>query len=640
MTKRFAGRSSPTLACLFSAALLPLSGAGGALAQDVLQGEGASYSETFFFGDSLTDSGFYRPLLPSSLRPVTGQFTTNAGWVWSQYFADYYGTLAAPNGNGQLGTNYAVGGANVVTNATGALGPIPSVTTQVQRYLTSTGGVADPDALYTLSGGILPTFFNSADAGASATGMRDLAQVLSDAGARYIIVIGPQDLGLTPSFVTGGNSAAGTSLAQAYSDALFAAPAPGAPRIIPIDLLTFSRELHAEATAFGFTNTTGTACMPQIDANSLTCNPTSVVNPDARNSYLYADGTHFTTRAHDLISQYVISVLEAPRLIAGLSQGMAEASATTADRVMARGGPGAPDAPGWWFDTRGTTQGGDDGGLGGDLLAGYDVDAGSARLGVFAGYGSSDSDFASGGGYSRCDLNFGVHATWTRPSSWFQIQASYTASSFDVERMVNLSGRDSIGSIPQTIDDLDQYGIGLIELSDQGRGGVTRRHTGSTDGHVLSVGASGGWSFTSGSVTHGPVAGLLAQMVKVGGYDEGNPDLATALAYADQDFTALTARVGYQAGWQTAGALSPYARLIYQHTATQGADEAFARSLTLSETDYFAVPGADRNTDFVTATLGLQGDIGGMRSDLGATATFGGSGGAQLSAFFGLSQSF
>ena len=33
------------------------------------------FTQTVFFGDSLTDAGFFRPLLPLSVRPVTGQFT-------------------------------------------------------------------------------------------------------------------------------------------------------------------------------------------------------------------------------------------------------------------------------------------------------------------------------------------------------------------------------------------------------------------------------------------------------------------------------------------------------------------------------------------------------------------------------------
>ena len=117
------------------------------------QNANSPFSQTVFFGDSLTDAGYFRPLLPASVRPVTGQFTTNPGFVWSQYLAEYYGTSAYANGNGQVGTNYAAGGARVGTNTTGALGPIPSLAPQVTTYLASTGGRADPNALYTVWGG-------------------------------------------------------------------------------------------------------------------------------------------------------------------------------------------------------------------------------------------------------------------------------------------------------------------------------------------------------------------------------------------------------------------------------------------------------------------------------------------------------
>lgn len=248
----------------------------------------------------------------------------------------------------------------------------------------------------------------------------------------------------------------------------------------------------------------------------------------------------------------------------------------------------------------------------------------------------------AGGGYDQSDLSLGAYAAWTRDNGWFQVQASYTASSFDVQRLVNLAGRDSIGVFPRTVEEtvFDEYGIVGFELTDQTRGGVTRQHAGSTDGEALSFGASGGWQFTSGKMTHGPMAGVLAQFITVSGYEETNPDLATALGYADQDVTSLTGRIGYQAAWEVSGPLAPYARVMYQHTAAEGADEAFARSLTLDQTDFFAVPGADLATDFVTATVGMQGNLGGMRTDFGATALIGNGDGVELSAFFGLSQSF
>jgi len=59
------------------------------------------YSKAVFFGDSLTDAGYFRPLLPEATQGLSGQFTTNPGWVWSQQVANYYGLNKDPNGNGQ-----------------------------------------------------------------------------------------------------------------------------------------------------------------------------------------------------------------------------------------------------------------------------------------------------------------------------------------------------------------------------------------------------------------------------------------------------------------------------------------------------------------------------------------------------------
>jgi len=79
-----------------------------------LAADRAAFSRTVFIGDSLSDSGFFRPLLVAtagSPAAVLGRFTTNPGWVWSEHLARYYGTDASPNGNGQNGDNYAAGGA-------------------------------------------------------------------------------------------------------------------------------------------------------------------------------------------------------------------------------------------------------------------------------------------------------------------------------------------------------------------------------------------------------------------------------------------------------------------------------------------------------------------------------------------------
>ena len=111
------------------------------------------FSKTVFFGDSLTDTGYYRPVLVQ-LNPnasLVGRFTTNPGWVWSDYLADYYGTDASPNGNGQTGDNYAAGGARVGVDNTNPLNPMlpatPSLKAQLNTYLAANGGKADANAL-------------------------------------------------------------------------------------------------------------------------------------------------------------------------------------------------------------------------------------------------------------------------------------------------------------------------------------------------------------------------------------------------------------------------------------------------------------------------------------------------------------
>ncbi len=67
----------------------------------------SQFSNVYFFGDSYTDMGSYKPVLP----PGTGMFTTNPGPVWAQPFAQYFGFSRRPANQG--GNDYAYGGARV-----------------------------------------------------------------------------------------------------------------------------------------------------------------------------------------------------------------------------------------------------------------------------------------------------------------------------------------------------------------------------------------------------------------------------------------------------------------------------------------------------------------------------------------------
>ena len=141
-----------------------------ALAFAALPAAAQTYTQTVFFGDSLTDSGWNRPALVQIGGPaaaITGKFTTNPTLVWSEWLADYYGTNAASGNQG--GTNWAVGGARTGTDSASALGPIPSIGTQINNYLTATGGHADSHALYTVWGGANDLFAIAGGAPAQAT---------------------------------------------------------------------------------------------------------------------------------------------------------------------------------------------------------------------------------------------------------------------------------------------------------------------------------------------------------------------------------------------------------------------------------------------------------------------------------------
>jgi outer membrane lipase/esterase len=585
---------------------------------------GGPYSQTYFFGDSLTDAGFFRPLLPASVRPVTGQFTTNPGFVWSQWLADYYGTSAAPNGNGQTGTNYAAGGARVGVNTTGALGPQPSLATQMNNYLTANGGRADSRALYSVWGGA-NDLFAITNAGAdptttianAVTSEIGIVATLRNAGAQYILVSNIPDLGITPAFRALGATAQaqGSALATNYNNALFNGLASNGLRVIPLDTFNLLREIAANPAAYGFTNITGTACQPQITANSLTCNPTSYVTPNAADTYLFADGVHPTSRAHQILSQYAVSVLEAPRQIAALPHSTAVVGRARADRVANHLG-GKPDGDGtrWWVDTRADVQTYDSGNVydsvGPSLTGGVDWTRGNFVFGAFGGLGRNFYDFGnSAGDFEQLDGTLGGFAAWYGEKLWVNGQLSYSQVRYDVDREIWL-------------------------------GPVKRSHEGSPDGKNLSFGVNAGMNLGEGKVKHGPVIGLLAQRIDVDGYSENNATQSTALAYPDQNFDSLIGTIGWQATIELSDHMTPYAKVTYDREFEDYAEQAFARSLTVTGSLPYAVPGLEFDDSYATAVLGARTELFGLDANIGLSTTIGQTDGTDATVFATFGKSF
>src|SRR6478672_3564325 len=287
----------------------------------------AQFTNVYFFGDSLTDSGSFKPLLP----PGTGLFTTNPGPVWSQLLAEHYGLQAIPANQG--GTNFAQGGARVTglpgvpdSPPTGTATPIA---TQVAQLLGA--GRLDGGALYSVWGGANDIFFqlDALVAGAinpaqlevnvvAAAG--DLVRqvgILEAAGARYVVVFNLPDIGKTPFALASGQGALISALSSLYNTALIGGlDGLGVPEI-RFNVAALFDEVRTNTTAFGIANVTTPACGT---TPSLLCTSANLVTPDAARTFLYADGVHPTTAGHALIARAVESMIEGPAKIGVLAE--------------------------------------------------------------------------------------------------------------------------------------------------------------------------------------------------------------------------------------------------------------------------------------------------------------------------------
>lgn len=589
------------------------------------------YSNTVFFGDSLTDAGYFRPVLLQVVGPsgaLIGKFTTNPGLVWSEYLAQYYGTDASPNGNGQSGDNYAAGGARVGVDTAGGLGPIPSLATQMNNYLAANGGRADPNALYTVWGGANDVFAVVADPsqaqaiiGGAVTAQVTIVGTLQAAGAQYVLVPNLPDIGLTPSFRAGGAAAMGqgTALAAAYNDALYGGLAASGLRVIPVDTFHFLQEVVADPGFYGFANVTSAGCGVQpapAGDSSLFCNPGSYVDPSAQTSYLFADGVHPSAAGQQAIAQLALGMLEGPRQIAVLPRSAAATGRGRAD-IVAMHVSGAPESDGmhWWTNLRGDFQrygsGDDYDGVIPAIAGGVDWSRGNMVFGGFAGYGRGRIDFGrAGGDFRQSEATLGAFAGWYGDAGlWVNGQVSWSKLDFDVERDLRL-------------------------------GQAVRTHSGSTDGDNLTAAVNAGWNFGSGALRHGPVLSVVSQQIDVDGYAESDPALSSSLAYADQSFDSLIGSVGWQASYAISDHLVPYARFTYDREFEDGPAQVFASAQSIPGSLEYAVPGLSYDTNYTTIVIGARTRLLGLDANIGATATVQQGGGNNATVFATVGSSF
>ena len=224
-------------------------------------------------------------------------------------------------------------------------------------------------------------------------------------------------------------------------------------------------------------------------------------------------------------------------------------------------------------------------------MAGLDWAEGAIRAGAFIGAGWADYDFDHfGGGFSQDELTLGAYAGWYGDNFWVRGTVGHSWLKHDIDRHIEL-------------------------------GASVRRHSGDADGTNLFGAVQGGYEFRSEDFTHGPVAGLVAQRVRVDGFAEDQPTLSTSLAFPDQDFDSLIGSIGYRAEMSLGTAVRPYVQLTLDKELGDLDEEVYAQLQSMSETTPYAVPGLSFDDSYVTGQVGLKGQFGAVNAHIGGNFT-------------------
>lgn len=265
-----------------------------------------NFSNFYFLGDSLSDLGNNT----TEIFCNNGPCTNPPGHTWAYDLGQKYDRTITPSSLG--GTDYAYSGAPTSGGTTNT-----TVNDQVNQLITDHNYHLDHNALYAIWAGgdnLIDVLFSVGFSGlpiAATTASNDIRTEIGQlvqAGARFLMVGNLPDLSKTPLvqqlFTQSDIELLRVTGIQNFNEQLRTKISSLSIDVIQLDFYGLLNDILAQPLSYGFTNTTG-LCDPQTDPGC--------------EGILFVYTIHPTTSAHQIIADYVYSVLRAPELYANLA---------------------------------------------------------------------------------------------------------------------------------------------------------------------------------------------------------------------------------------------------------------------------------------------------------------------------------
>ena len=213
--------------------------------------------------------------------------------------------------------------------------------------------------------------------------------------------------------------------------------------------------------------------------------------------------------------------------------------------------------------------------------------------GLIAGFalsrGSLDSSFGKYGSFNADDTSGSLYAAVQHGSLWANAIGTYGRLGFDMNRIV------PIGATPHS-------------------------NTSSAGGDNWSAALQGGYVFSSGAITHGPVLGLVYQNVNLDGFKETGD--YTSLEFGSQMRESSVSQLGYLVIYDL-GKYQPYVEALWNHELADTSRDVSVQ-LVSKALPALSMPAVLLGKDWGEAKAGVKIDVGSnLKLVLEGSADFG-----------------